>query len=287
VRKAILVLMLVAASFLGGAAVNGPGLQWVETRVLRSLGLANGGEIALVDLKSAVGPETSVDESRLAKQGTGSSEAPHAPIPSLLTEHESSQHDNSNRPLTLQARPKSHSVGSDLSGSRIPSTSQSSIKDPIALTKALERQDSPADPDVKQASATSHLVDSGDAVRPSPNAKPDIFDTLAALLPSNSDSSATQLPSSSSLPAASTQTPLISGSDHWVIVERKMQSLGVSRYTIEGEPGTRVVFSCLIPLAGRQAIAQRFEAEGDDMVQAALAALRRITLWQAIQPTSR
>jgi hypothetical protein len=253
VRKAILVLMLVAASFLGGAAVNGPGLQWVETRVLRSLGLANGGEIALVDLKSAVGPETSVDESRLAKQGTGSSEAPHAPIPSLLTEHES----------------------------------QSSIKDPIALTKALERQDSPADPDVKQASATSHLVDSGDAVRPSPNAKPDIFDTLAALLPSNSDSSATQLPSSSSLPAASTQTPLISGSDHWVIVERKMQSLGVSRYTIEGEPGTRVVFSCLIPLAGRQAIAQRFEAEGDDMVQAALAALRRITLWQAIQPTSR
>jgi hypothetical protein len=124
-------------------------------------------------------------------------------------------------------------------------------------------------------------------VRPSPNAKPDIFDTLAALLPSNSDSSATQLPSSSSLPAASTQTPLISGSDHWVIVERKMQSLGVSRYTIEGEPGTRVVFSCLIPLAGRQAIAQRFEAEGDDMVQAALAALRRITLWQAIQPTSR
>ena len=62
-----------------------------------------------------------------------------------------------------------------------------------------------------------------------------------------------------------------------------MQSLGVSRYTIEGEPGSRIVFSCLIPLAGRQAVTQRFEAEGDDLVQAARAALRRIALWRATQ----
>ncbi|MFI5454756.1 MAG: hypothetical protein ACHRXM_04835 [Isosphaerales bacterium] len=66
-----------------------------------------------------------------------------------------------------------------------------------------------------------------------------------------------------------------------------MQSLGVSRFTIEAEPGGRVVFSCLIPLAGRQAIAQRFEAEGDDMVQAAHAALRRIGLWRATQAPSK
>ena len=52
-----------------------------------------------------------------------------------------------------------------------------------------------------------------------------------------------------------------------------MQSLGVSHYTIDGQPGDRVVFSCLIPVVGRQAIAQRFEAEGDDMLQAAQAAL--------------
>ena len=53
---------------------------------------------------------------------------------------------------------------------------------------------------------------------------------------------------------------------------------------IEGEPGGRVVFSCLIPLAGRQAVTQRFEAEGDDMVGAAQAALRRVALWRATQP---
>ena len=44
-----------------------------------------------------------------------------------------------------------------------------------------------------------------------------------------------------------------------------MQSFGVSRYTMDGEPGGRVVFSCLIPLAGRQAVTQRFEAEGEDL----------------------
>ena len=43
-------------------------------------------------------------------------------------------------------------------------------------------------------------------------------------------------------------------------------SPGRQPFTIEGQPGGRVVFSCLIPLAGRQAVAQRFEAEGEDAV---------------------
>jgi hypothetical protein len=65
-----------------------------------------------------------------------------------------------------------------------------------------------------------------------------------------------------------------------------MQTFGVSRFTIEGQPGGRVVFSCLIPLAGRQAVTQRFEADGEDAVQAARAALRRVALWRAAQPQS-
>jgi hypothetical protein len=43
------------------------------------------------------------------------------------------------------------------------------------------------------------------------------------------------------------------------------------------------LFSCLIPLAGRQAVTQRFEAEGDNIVEAAHAALRRVGLWRAAQ----
>ena len=65
-----------------------------------------------------------------------------------------------------------------------------------------------------------------------------------------------------------------------------MHTLGVSRFMIEAEPGGRVVFSCLIPMAGRQAVSQRFEAEGDDIVQAAHATLRRIGLWRAAQTAS-
>ena len=77
------------------------------------------------------------------------------------------------------------------------------------------------------------------------------------------------------------------GADDWSTLARKMQALGVSRFTIEGQPGGRVVFSCLIPLAGRHAVAQRFEAEGNDALQAARAALRRVALWRATQPTQQ
>jgi hypothetical protein len=63
----------------------------------------------------------------------------------------------------------------------------------------------------------------------------------------------------------------------------KMQTLGVSRFSVEGEPGGQVVFACLIPLAGRQAVTQRFESSGDDVIQAARAALRRVILWRATQ----
>jgi len=65
-----------------------------------------------------------------------------------------------------------------------------------------------------------------------------------------------------------------------------MQLLGVTRYAIEGEPAGRVTCWCLIPLAGRQAIAQRFEGEGDDEFHAAQTAIRRITLWQAARSLS-
>ena len=159
------------------------------------------------------------------------------------------------------------------------------MKQPVTASKALKQQVTPADSNVKQASLSSRPVGPGDAERPDTHAKPDILDTLAALLPSNSESSASSSPSSSppSPPAASAQKPFLDRSDSWTVLERKMQSLGITRYTIEGQPGDRVVFSCLIPLAGRQAIAQRFEAEGDDMVQAAQSALRRITLWRATQ----
>ena len=77
-------------------------------------------------------------------------------------------------------------------------------------------------------------------------------------------------------PAATLPAGPTSSVGDWAILRRKMQSLGVTHYTIDGQLGGRVIFSCLIPLAGRQAVSQRFEAEGDDDFQAAQAAMRRI-----------
>jgi hypothetical protein len=72
-------------------------------------------------------------------------------------------------------------------------------------------------------------------------------------------------------------------SGDWAEIRRRMRDLGVSRYGVEGEPGGRVRFYCLIPLAGRRAVAQQFEAEGDDEIQAARTALRRVALWRATE----
>jgi hypothetical protein len=77
-------------------------------------------------------------------------------------------------------------------------------------------------------------------------------------------------------PSSSSQSP----TGDWTEVRRKLEAAGVSRYTIEGEPGGRVNFACLIPLAGKQAVSQRFEAEGDDEFEAAQAVLKRINLWR-------
>jgi hypothetical protein len=286
VRQLILVVVLVAASFLGGAFVNGPGLQWVQTRVLRSLGLNNGGEIISVDLKSTVSSEASSNGLALAKPETEAMQGPPVPMPSLLTEDNSPKHVASDRPSGSQTREESTTIGQASSRSQPPRPS-SSAKDLRALAQSPGRQPIPSDPDVTPASEVSSPAPVRASSRLALDTAPAIIDSLAALLPQNSPSSNSPLPSSSSTPPlTSTPKSIAGGNDNWAILERKMQSLGVSRYTMDGEPSGRVVFSCLIPLAGRQAVTQRFEAEGDDLVHAAQAALRRIALWRATQPSS-
>src|SRR5580658_737306 len=50
VRQIFLVIILVAAAFAGGAFVNGPALQWAQSRIFRSLGWHES-DIASIDLK--------------------------------------------------------------------------------------------------------------------------------------------------------------------------------------------------------------------------------------------
>ena len=72
-------------------------------------------------------------------------------------------------------------------------------------------------------------------------------------------------------------------SGDWAALRRRMHDLGVDRYWIEGEHDGLVRFRCVVSLAGGRAVGQLFEAEGEDCLQAADAALRRVALWKATE----
>src|SRR5690349_7800515 len=103
VRQMCLVLVLVASSFLGGAFVNGPGLRWVQTQLLGSLGLSEGGEIAAVDLKTAAGPERAGDRAGAAPSSPEPLRGPVAPVPPLISDGETGTADAPDRRPARQA----------------------------------------------------------------------------------------------------------------------------------------------------------------------------------------
>lgn len=284
-RQLFLVVVLVAASFLGGAFVNGPGLQWAQARLQRSLGLNQADEIALVDIKPMVTAEPNFSASSSSampnKPTAETFEAPLAPVPSSQTESDSEKQDTSDRPSKPASRLSL--IGGQPPSQGLQSSSSWPAQRPLPRNRSGDRSVSQLDTTVTPVVGVPPTDSSPRSSQSKSNSVPASLDSLSALLPANLPPSANlALSSPSDVPSPKSSA---SGNDTWSVLERKMQSLGVVRYTMDGEPGGRVVFSCLIPLAGRQAITQRFEAEGDDIIHAVQAALRRITLWRATQPS--
>ncbi len=138
----------------------------------------------------------------------------------------------------------------------------------------------------KTPDASSHTKTIAVAA-PAPKSEAKLADPMPAELP---------LPTASSTPAITEPTSPritdpevapasqpVTGVRNWNDLRKRMRELGVSRYEVEGEPGGKSRFRCLIPLAGRRAVGQQFEGEGDDDFQAAEAALRRVALWKATE----
>ncbi len=344
-RQAIFVVVMVAAAFLGGAVVNGPGLRWVQARLLDYMGLQDGGEIASIDLpqttadpaephrlgiSSAAGQTNSQTttpgaERQAVKQSPSSSSAigpgrlvsstpsssavpPPLPLPTAIPEPRASK---SAGPGDKSTQRQSGST-SELGSPALLTTKQGS-----AMIKNSEQTSAAPpglEPPVESAKAASMAMgsDACPASGPSPAPlDPSVGPALlASRAPSLAQAGAVDQPTPAAIsleiaPAASSWSPSSSpaspppasislrdgisssgSSPDWATLRRKIQSLGVTRYTIEGDPGGRVVFWCLIPLAGRQAVSQRFEGEGDDEYHAAQAAIRRITLWQATRSSA-
>ena len=344
-RQAIFVMVIVTAAFLGGAVVNGPGLRWVQARLLGYMGLQDGGEIASIDLPQATSdpaephrlgtspvtgqPNSQITppgaESQAVKQRPPSSSAigpgrsassppsfsavpPPLPLPTAIPQPGVSKladpRDKSGqRQSGSMFEPGSRSLPTTKQGSatiknpELTSSAPPGLEPPMESGKvgsmAVGSDTSPAsgpspaplDPGVGTALLTSRspsLAQPGVVEQTTPAAIP-LEIAPAAPSPSTSVSPLSTPPSSTPTNdgASSSGSP-----PDWGALRHKMQSLGVTRYMIEGEPGGRVVFWCLIPLAGRQAVSQRFEGEGDDEFQAAQTAIRRIALWRATRSSS-
>jgi hypothetical protein len=274
VRQAILIVLLIAAAFLGGAFVTGPGLQWAKARLLRSLGLSNGGEIAEVDLESSV-----IDSAEQPKSQIAARTDPIAPMPQVAADHKSIKQDDFDR--ISQPKPSSMPADGSPGTSKSDSSSLPSATPPRSVTKSSARDKPLIDNNVSLARDDSPADRSRPVTQAEKPPPPAQIDSLATISPATEAATDPERPLSTRRSPGS-KSPDASG-DEWSMLVRKMQSLGVSRYSVEGEPGGQVVFACLIPLAGRQAISQRFESSGDDVVQAARAALRRVILWRATQ----
>ena len=336
-KQAVVVLLMVGAAFAGGAVVNGPGLRWVQARLLDYMGLKDGGEIASIDMPEAPG----------AKPGGTTASGPIAPVPGGgSSSNPLISPDPASSPAPAPSGSAVPAPGGPMSGPTKPSgeappaasaaapanpETPPPLPIPVAVpepqaprnsqvagtgagmpVKRVSQASPPADPSVNPTAgaakpATGDQKAAGPEAKPPAPLDPSVGSALLAAFtprsaagrsrePAKDDSLTLEWAPSSpgagaaSAPAVSSSStspaPAASGNADWTALRKKMQTLGVSRYTIEGTPNGRVVFSCLIPLAGRQAVTQRFEGEGDDEFLAAKAALKRVALWQASRQSS-
>jgi hypothetical protein len=136
-------------------------------------------------------------------------------------------------------------------------------------------------PSSRQAEAPSSAIEVASPPPKSEAAPPELAGPASS--PSPVPAAEPRTPSDPAVEPASRQ---VGAAQDWGNLRRRMKDLGITRYEIEGDPSGRSRFRCLIPLAGRRAVGQQFEGEGDDDFQAADSALRRVALWRATEATS-
>lgn len=290
-RQALFAVMLVAASFAGGAVVNGPGLRWAQELLTDRFGLAEDDQDeGPPRLQPLVGDPSRPDGFRSGSGSGASSEIPARTIPPLAVEptevrpgppaenaKEASPLPRAEAPAAAmgEAPPTSPKANSDVSR---PET----VELPTLTTTELPPLDRPEPPASPAAKANANEPPGASSPSPAQKALADAKLAFASIAvaataepePRPEASGSNSSSSSSSGPGDPTD---------WPGVRRALQALGVARYGVEGEPGGRVRFHCVIPLAGRRAVSQYFEAEGEDEFQAAKGALRRVNLWRATE----
>jgi hypothetical protein len=262
VRKALFAVVLVAASFAGGAVINGPGLAWARTLL----------KPKAPEVGTLLPPPPNDPPTRPASAEDDDPDAaptiPAAPRP----------------PLTIET-PKGSTTRPDPDpkpNSKPKATSPPEPLDPKAVADGTTTLEGPA-PAVASAPAPAKDDPALDppAIRPvevdEPAGRPD--PALGRAVAHRDEPAA----GSKAKAKADSEAPAAEAKLDWPTLRKRMADLGVSRYWVEGEPGGVARFRCVIPLAGARAVGQQFEAEADDDLKAADAALRRVALWKATE----
>ena len=256
-RKALLVIALVAASFAGGAAVNGPGLKWVKGQI--SSRFHQGDAIPTLDVDDA--PPKAEDEAK--PESPPPDAIPSAPAPFLganLTKATPPQPAN---PRPTEATP----IAAEPSSAEGKAITEPPTEEPrLPVDSSPPPLTSPSDPPAMPRPKAGGWADApgpapARAVVPKP--KTDRGQTTDA--------------------AVGVVTGPPSASSDWASLRNRMRAMGVSKYWVEGTPSGAVTFRCVVPSPGQAEINQQFEAEGDDELQAAESALRRVAVWQATE----
>ncbi len=301
-RKGLFALLLVLASFAGGAAVNGPGLQWAKDQLISPV-LGNptideaDTEADRLELPAAPPPPLefpSITQSPKAEPAEPEPIASESARPGGLTpEAEPAQTD----PALENPEPEGQAPPA-VAAPRAPSIANS--RDPESARDPSSDSNSKTEPEPDAPDAPPRLFQPLDIPKPSPvpgsndhdqDDFPDAPDSAPAeailpgaadLQPPKRDSNlllANGFESEMADSTAQNHAESTVESD-WDRIQRRLKELGVSRYWIEGQTEGPVVFRCLVPTIGGRVVSQHFEAEGDDAIQAAEVALGRVALWR-------
>lgn len=249
-RKAILVVALIGASFAGGAVVNGPCLGWAQSYLVHKLG----GDAPASAEQNLAAP--SIDEIPTVEDSPPGGALPAAPLPPLSP-----------------AAPKAEVAATTAPAAAVE---PDPVDPPLTGPSAAALEDVPAPPAPTTGASDLALKDD----EPEENAWKDAPDSTAPARPvlparatSNTDPAV----------VVAIAGPGESGASSWTQMRKRLREAGVARYWIEGEPGGSVRLRCLIPIAGQRAVGQQFEGDGDSESQAAESVLRRIALWKATE----
>lgn len=284
-RKGLLAVLLVGASFAGGAAVNGVGNGWIRSLIQgpappEAVAVAvDGGE------DPTRGDDAPSDGVPPPAQPVPAA-APPALVPDPLPPAAPPRRDDPPpAPTPLEAP----APGPMLGPGPLAATNPPDPEAPGLLDLQAPRADAPGDPGRSLPPAPR------DVPAPPPPAEPPqaigwadapgSAPAAAALTrpAGGEDPPRLDLILASAATAPGPPDPDARPAGVWAALRRRMRELGVARYWIEGEPAGAVRFRCVVPLAGARAVGQLFEAEADDDIQAAEAALRRVALWRATE----